>query len=106
MSQHMDALARANEVRLKRSEIKRKVAEGELTVAEVLADPPAEVETMSISELLRAQHRWGNERTRKLCRALVISELRKVGSLTGREKDRISGMLTYGGDASELVWAA
>lgn len=105
MPQHMDALALANEVRFKRSEIKRQIHDGEKTVQAVLADPPAEVLTMSISELLKAQHRWGDQRTRRLCQRLVISELRKVGTLTERERSRITALLVYS-SGDEIEWAA
>ena len=44
--QHMRALARANKVRLARAELKRQVAEGELSVADVILGCPWEAETM------------------------------------------------------------
>ena len=47
--QHMQALARANEVRLTRAELKRRIAQGEMTVAEVVLDSPWEAASMSIS---------------------------------------------------------
>ena len=37
--QHMRALQRANEVRLARAELKRRVTEGETTAATVILDP-------------------------------------------------------------------
>ena len=38
--QHMRALAQANRVRLARAELKRQVAEGEATVAEIVLERP------------------------------------------------------------------
>jgi hypothetical protein len=104
MSQHMDALARANEIRLARADLKRQVHDGEVTVGQILQDPPLEVQTMAISDLLQAQFRWGEYRARKLCTALVISERRPIGRLTARERDRICGMLRY--SAQDVEWAA
>src|SRR5689334_3275807 len=60
--QHMRALERANRVRLARAELKRQVAESELTAAEVVLACPWEAESMSIAELLMSQHRWGRTR--------------------------------------------
>ena len=57
--QHMRALAQANRVRLARAELKRQVAEGEATVAEIVLAGPWEAESMSIADLLMSQHRWG-----------------------------------------------
>src|SRR5207302_9066386 len=50
--QHMRALARANEVRLARSDLKRRIAYGQLAVADVVLDSPWEAESMTVSDLL------------------------------------------------------
>ena len=63
--QHMRALAQANRVRLARAELKRQVAEGEATVAEIVLARPWEAESMAIADLLVSQHRWGRERCRR-----------------------------------------
>ena len=60
--QHMRALEQANRVRLARAELKRQVAEGEVTAAEVVVACPWEAESMSIADLLMSQHRWGRTR--------------------------------------------
>ena len=49
--QHMQALARANRVRLARAELKRQVAEGELSVADVVLSCPWEAHSMAIADL-------------------------------------------------------
>lgn len=105
MSQHMNALARANEVRTARCALKRRIAAGETTVAEVLRDVPWEAKTMPLAELLMAQHRWGVDRTRKLCQRLVLSEFRRVGSLTARERGRVAGLVAFD-SAEDIEWAA
>ena len=48
----MQALARANEVRLARAALKRDVSAGRRDIAAVIMDSPWEVESMSLSELL------------------------------------------------------
>ena len=57
--QHMRALAQANRVRLARAELKRQVAEGEMTAQAIVLDCPWEAESMAIADLLTSQHRWG-----------------------------------------------
>ena len=69
--QHMQALAQANKVRLARAELKRQVADGELSVADVVLDCPWEAESMTIADLLMSQHRWGRTR----CRRFLMSDL-------------------------------
>lgn len=100
----MQALERANDVRLARAYLKRQIAAGETTVQEILADPPPEIANMTIAELLLAQHRWGSQRMRQFLKALGISELRPVGRLTERERKVISYRL--GMAPSEIRMAA
>ena len=84
--QHLQALARANEVRLARAALKRAVAQGETAVAEVVQDVPWEAETMVVFDLLASQRRWGDTRCRRLLRGLHISETKTVGALTARQR--------------------
>ena len=91
--QHMRALARANEVRLARAALKRTVAAGRRSAAEIVLDCPWEVESMPLGELLSAQRRWGLTRSRKFITALSISENKKIGTLTNRQRKLVAGAL-------------
>jgi hypothetical protein len=91
--QHMRALARANEVRLARAELKRRIAHGEVTVAEVVMTSPWEAESMTISDLLMSQRRWGSTRCRKLLQGIPMSENKTVGSMTERQRGALAALL-------------
>lgn len=91
--QHMRALARANEVRLARAELKRRIAHGELGVTEVVLTSPWETESMTISDLLMSQSRWGTTRCRKLLLGIPMSENKTVGSMTERQRRALAAML-------------
>ncbi|MBM3668151.1 MAG: hypothetical protein FJW90_11905 [Actinobacteria bacterium] len=84
--QHMQALARANEVRLARAQMKREIASGQRDVLSVVHDCPWEAESMTLGELLRAQRRWGRARSRKLINSINLSEAKRLGSLTERQR--------------------
>ena len=84
--QHLQALERANRVRLARASLKRAVAGGERSASEVISDCPWEAESMTLSELLRSQPRWGRTRTRKLLASLGLSENKRLDTLTERQK--------------------
>src|SRR5688572_694887 len=71
-AQHMRALAQANRVRLARAELKRQVAEGETSVADVVLNCPWEAESMTISDLLMSQHRWGRTRCRRFLSSIPM----------------------------------
>jgi hypothetical protein len=92
-SQCMQALARANEVRLARAALKRDVAAGRLSVTEVVVESPWEAQSMSLSELLCSQRRWGRARSRKLLASTGLSEAKRLGTLTARQQRILVGAL-------------
>ena len=85
-AQCMEALARANQVRLARAALKRDISAGHRSVTEVITDSPWEAESMSLSELLCSQRRWGRARSRKLLASAALGEAKKIGSLTERQR--------------------
>ena len=92
-AQHMRALAQANRVRLARAELKRQVAEGETPVADVVLSCPWEAESMTISDLLMSQHRWGQTRCRRFLASIPMSETKTIGSMTDRQRRCLAGRL-------------
>jgi predicted DNA binding protein len=82
----MQALARANQVRLARAELKRQIGAGHRAVTDVISESPWEADSMSLSELLCSQRRWGRARSRKLLSSTALGEAKKVGSLTERQR--------------------
>jgi hypothetical protein len=92
-AQHLRALEHANRVRLARAEMKRRVANGEMTAAEVVVENPWHAESMSISELLMSQRRWGRARCRRLLLSLGIAENKRLGTLTERQRRMLAAML-------------
>ncbi len=84
--QRLRALARANEVRLARAELKRRIATGEISAAQVILECPEEAQRWSIGELLMSQRRWGANRCRRFVARNQITELKTIGSLTERQR--------------------
>ncbi|HEY1689940.1 MAG TPA: hypothetical protein VGF95_13890 [Solirubrobacteraceae bacterium] len=91
--QHMRALQRANEVRLARAELKRRVSDGDVDIAEVIIDCPEEAHGMTVADLLMSQRRWGQTRCRRFLTQVPISEHKTIGSLTERQRQRLVVML-------------
>ena len=92
--QHMRALAQANRVRLARAELKRQVAEGETTVAEIILARPWEAESMTIADLLMSQHRWGRTRCRRFLASIPMVETKSIGSMTERQRKELAKRLS------------
>ena len=102
--QRLRALERANEIRLARADLKRKIAKGMVSAAEVILDPPYEAGSWAIGELLISQRRWGTTRCRKFLIRNQISETKPLISLTERQRRLLAKQL--GGcelDAEEHV---
>ena len=92
--QHLRALEHANRIRLARADLKRRIQAGRLTAAEVLLESPPEVVSMSISELLMSQRRWGRARCRRLLLSLGVPENKRIGTLTERQRRGLCLLLT------------
>jgi hypothetical protein len=97
----MRALAQANRVRLARAELKRQVAEGETTVADIVLECPWEAGSMAIADLLLSQHRWGRTRCRRFLASIPMSETKTVGSMTERQRRALSARMR--GDLAEAA---
>jgi hypothetical protein len=96
-AQHLRALEHANRVRLARAEMKRQIAAGDLPAAEVILSCPWEAESMSISDVLMSQRRWGRARCRRLLIAIGIPENKRVGTLTERQRAILAATLESNG---------
>jgi hypothetical protein len=92
--QHLRALEYANRVRLARAQLKRRIAAGELSAADVVLRCPWQAHSMSISDLLMSQKRWGRTRCRRLLVSLGVPENKQVGTLTERQRLALAAVLT------------
>lgn len=92
--QHLQALEYANRVRLARAEMKRRIAAQELSAAEVILTSPWQSESMSISDLLMSQKRWGRARCRRLLLWVGVPENKRIGTLTERQRRALASVLS------------
>jgi len=92
--QRLRALERANEIRLARAELKRRIADGEVSAATVILAPPQEASSWSVSDLLMTQRRWGSTRCRKFLLRNQVSETKALGALTERQRRLLATQLT------------
>ncbi len=91
--QHLRALEYATRVRLARARMKRRIAAGELSATEVVLNCPWQAHSMSISDLLMSQKRWGRTRCRRLLVSLGVPENKQVGTLTERQRLALAAVL-------------
>jgi hypothetical protein len=100
MTQHMDALAKGNTVRLERARIKRKLkdmtrADAWDQAAEYISEPPAALKGVLVHDFLQWQHRYGaslatrfinDVNRRQGNRGLPISQWKQIGGLSLRQQ--------------------
>lgn len=84
LQQRRAALARANEVKLRRVKAKRAIFEGKLSITDALDLDCCQ--TMSIYQLLGSQYLWGPVTTLEACSRIPISPYRRVQDLTPRQR--------------------
>jgi hypothetical protein len=92
--QHLRALRHANRVRLARAGMKRRIAAGDASVAEVVLTCPWEAHSMEVGDLLMSQKRWGLARCRRLLVSIGVPENKPVGKLTERQRLALARALT------------
>jgi hypothetical protein len=102
--QHLRALEQANRVRLARAELKRRVATQQTNVVDVIVACPWQAESMSISDLLMSQRRWGRARCRRLLISLGIPENKQIGKFTDRQRSAlVAGLSSRYSEPQQVV---
>jgi hypothetical protein len=93
LSQPARALQLANRVRRERSKLKTRIADGELSVAELILTCPPEIASMPIAQLLASQRGWGEVKSRTLLAQAAVREDKSVGTITERQRRTIASLL-------------
>jgi hypothetical protein len=92
-SQAARALELADRERRARSEIEARIADGQLSAAEVILTCPAEIAKMPIIQLLASQRGWGEVRSRAFLAQISLQEDKSIGSLTERQRRTVVSLL-------------
>jgi hypothetical protein len=93
LDQRMDALSRANEVRVLRARLKRELKAGRMSLGALLLDPPAYLETAKVFDMLLAVPKYGSAKTAKLLHGCRVSPSKTFGGLTERQRKELAGRL-------------
>jgi hypothetical protein len=92
----MEALAKANRIRLQMAEARRAIERGDTAAVDFF-----EIELhghMTVARVLSAQRRWGAQRTRKFLATVPLARGRnlenvKIFDLTKRERDALTAAI-------------
>ena len=86
LDQRMDALRRANDVRVKRAQLKKDLKDGRIRIQQILGNPPEYVETAKVVDILMAVPKFGRVKAARFLNTCRISQSKTVGGLSDRQR--------------------
>jgi hypothetical protein len=86
LDQRMEALKRANDIRVQRAKLKKDLKEGRVGIEAVLLDPPDYVSTAKVFDMLMAVPKFGRVKAARLLNQCRISQSKTVGGLSERQR--------------------
>ncbi len=93
LTQRLEALKRANDVRTKRAEVKRALKSGRMSIHDLLLDPPKCVETAKVFDILLAVPKYGRVKANKALVQCKVSPSKTIGGLSARQRTELVGLL-------------
>jgi hypothetical protein len=88
----MDALKRANDVRVKRAKLKKDLKDGKVHIEQILGNPPEYVSTAKVIDILMAVPKFGRVKATKFLQTCKISPSKTVGGLSDRQRGELIGL--------------
>jgi hypothetical protein len=95
--QRLESLQLANDIRTRRSQLKRDLKAGRVTLLPLLVDPPDYVLTMKVVDLMLARPKLGRVKVNKVLARARISPTKTLGGLSERQRTEIVRVLVRGG---------
>src|SRR5258708_39319530 len=82
LDQRMEALRRANDIRVKRAQLKKDLKSGDVSIGQILGDPPQFVSTAKVFDMLIAAPKFGRVKAAPLLNTCSISQAKTDGGLS------------------------
>ncbi len=89
LDQRMDALQRANDVRVRRAKLKKDLKDGKVKIEQILGSPPEYVETAKVIDILMAVPKFGRVKAARFLNTCRISQSKTVGGLSDRQRTEL-----------------
>ena len=86
LDQRMDALKRANDVRVRRAKLKKDLKDGRVRIEQILGNPPEYVSTAKVIDILMAVPKFGRVKAARFLNTCRISQSKTVGGLSDRQR--------------------
>jgi S13-like protein len=92
LDQRMEALRRANEIRVRRAQLKKDLKSGSVRIEDILSDPPEYVGTAKVVDILMAVPKFGRVKAARFLNQARISQAKTVGGLSERQRAELVGL--------------
>lgn len=89
LTQRMDALQRANDVRTRRAQLKRDLKAGRSHIHGLLLKPPEYLQTAKVFDLLLAVPKYGRVKVNRILTQCRISPSKTIGGLSERQRNEL-----------------
>jgi hypothetical protein len=93
LDQRMDALKRANDIRVRRAKLKKDLKDGRVKIERILSSPPEYVSTAKVFDMLLAVPKFGRVKAARFLNQCRISQSKTVGGLSERQRSELIGLL-------------
>ena len=94
LDQRMEALQRANDVRVQRAQLKRDLKAGDAQIEAILLKPPEFVSTAKVFDMLMAVPKFGRVKAGRFLNTCRISQSKTVGGLSERQRTELIGLFS------------
>jgi hypothetical protein len=92
LDQRMEALRRANDIRVKRARLKKDLKDGRVRIEDILGNPPEYVSTAKVFDMLMAVPKFGRVKAARFLNTCRISQSKTVGGLSERQRAELIGL--------------
>ncbi len=92
LDQRMEALQRANDIRVRRAQLKKDLKSGVTHIEQILLDPPEFVSTAKVFDMLMAVPKFGRVKAGRFLNQCRISQSKTVGGLSDRQRTELIGL--------------
>jgi hypothetical protein len=92
LDQRMEALKRANDIRVRRAKLKKDLKTGSVQIEQILSNPPEFVSTAKVFDILMAVPKFGRVKASRFLNQCRISQSKTVGGLSERQRTELIGL--------------
>ena len=89
LTQRIDALQRANDIRTRRAQLKRDLKGGRAQIQGLLLSPPEYLATAKVFDLLLAVPKYGRVKVNRILTQCRISPSKTIGGLSERQRNEL-----------------